>query len=223
MRLIVLAISCCLGLPLSADTVPLKIEDCVSSGKKGALLCSVTNTTEFSVGTAYYRFVLRSEGRSYPWHISNGSVVVPGGIEPSETVELTIDVSEPALDTQKRMEGQDVLIEKSAWAHGVSSVEIGSNQGNFGSLFSPCWNVGSLSRDALQTSITVIFDLSDAGVEFGSIKPKMPISSSAEKQAFEAARRAILRCGAQGIPSLPSGSANGPVEVTFDARKMHVR
>ncbi|ATG38118.1 Cell division and transport-associated protein TolA (plasmid) [Phaeobacter piscinae] len=223
MRPILMALTCCLGLPVSADTVPLKIEGCESSTEKGALRCSFTNTSEFAVGVTFYRFVLREEGRTYPWHTAEGSVAVPGGIEPGETVELAVGLSEPAPDTQKRMEGRDIIIEKTAWAQGLKFKEPGSGYEILGSFFSRCWNVGSLSTEALQTSITVIFNLSDARVDTGSIKPKAPIATTAEKQAYEAARRAIIRCGARGVPTLPSGYAGGLVEMTFDAQAMRVK
>ena len=65
-----------------------------------------------------------------------------------------------------------------------------------------CWNVGALSTEAQRTTISV-------NVTVG--QDKKPVSASitlagtngsdaATRQAFEAARRAILRCGAQGFP-----------------------
>lgn len=82
----------------------------------------------------------------------------------------------------------------------------------------PCWNVGSLSSEALRTSVIVGFIISDDGnLEASSIRL---ISSSggegtAARQAYEAARRAILRCGvvdpleigAQAIEFGPKGIA----------------
>jgi hypothetical protein len=218
-----LALACCLGLPVSADTVPLKIEGCESSAEKAALRCSFTNTSEFAVDVAFYRFVFREDGRTYPWHTAEGSVAVPGGIEPSETVELTIGLSEPDPDTQKRMEGRAIVIEKTAWAERLELEEPSSDSKLLGSFFTECWNVGSLSTEALHTSITVTFNLSDARVDSGSIKPKTPIATTAQKEAYEAARRAIIRCGARGVPTLSAGYADGLVEMTFDAQAMRVK
>lgn len=223
MRSMLLALACCLGLPVCADNVPLKIAGCESTAEKGAVRCSFTNTSEFAVGVAFYRFVLREDDRAYPWHITEGSVAVPGGIEPGETVELTIGLSEPDPDTQKRMEGRAILIEKTAWAERLELEEPGSDSKLLGSFFTECWNVGSLSAEALHTSITVTFNLSDARVDVGSIKPKAPIATTAQKEAYEAARRAIIRCGARGVPTQSAGYADGLVELTFDAQAMRVK
>lgn len=66
-----------------------------------------------------------------------------------------------------------------------------------------CWNVGSLSTDALATTVVVAVDMEQSGKPVtGSIK-MVSFSGGSERgarQAFEAARRAIIRCGARGFP-----------------------
>jgi hypothetical protein len=68
-----------------------------------------------------------------------------------------------------------------------------------------CWNVGSMSADAKETSVTVAFELNlDGSLVQDSIRLLVAEGGNerAAQEAFEAARRAILRCGAQGF-SLP--------------------
>jgi hypothetical protein len=65
-----------------------------------------------------------------------------------------------------------------------------------------CWNVGSLSSEALQTTVTVGVTVAQSGVpDAGSIRMLgyEGGSDASAKQAYEAGRRAIIRCGASGF------------------------
>ncbi|CAN0592195.1 unnamed protein product, partial [Ectocarpus sp. 12 AP-2014] len=67
---------------------------------------------------------------------------------------------------------------------------------------SSCWNVGSLSTDALGTTVVVGVEMEQSGKPIsGSIKlvSSSGGSQSGQQQAFEAARRAIIRCGVRGF------------------------
>ncbi len=88
-----------------------------------------------------------------------------------------------------------------------------------------CWNVGALSTDALHTIVTIGMtmtpdgkpgDLRLIGTEGGS--------DASAQQAFEAGRRAILRCAKGGYP-LPSEKYEQwkEIEITFDPSKMALR
>ncbi len=90
-----------------------------------------------------------------------------------------------------------------------------------------CWNVGSLSSEALRTTVVVGVTMGeDAKPVVGSIEM---ISASggngaAAKQAFEAARRAIIRCGASGY-DLPKDKYDywRDIEMTFNPEKMRIK
>lgn len=92
---------------------------------------------------------------------------------------------------------------------------------------SACWNVGSLSSEALQTTVVVAVSMTSTGKpETNSIRM---VSSSgggatAAKQAFEAGRRAILRCGAKGF-DLPAEKYEQwrDIEMTFNPEKMRIK
>lgn len=92
---------------------------------------------------------------------------------------------------------------------------------------SNCWNVGALSTDALRTTVVVGVDMTQDGKPVvGSIRM---LSSSggpdaAANQAFEAARRAIIRCGARGY-DLPQEKFDQwrEIEMTFNPERMRVK
>jgi hypothetical protein len=92
---------------------------------------------------------------------------------------------------------------------------------------SNCWNVGALSTDALNTTVVVAVSMAQDG------KPLVPTirmlassggSDGAARQAFEAARRAIIRCGAKGF-DLPSEKYSQwqEIEMTFNPERMRVK
>jgi hypothetical protein len=90
-----------------------------------------------------------------------------------------------------------------------------------------CWNVGALSSEALQTTVVVGFDMSRDGVpDGGSIRLVEFTGGSREaaQQAYEAARRAVIRCGAQGF-DLPLESYDrwSEVELIFNPNGMRLR
>lgn len=80
--------------------------------------------------------------------------------------------------------------------------------------FKPCWNVGALSREAMSVETTLNFSFSGSRIDVSSIKSKTPIETQAERAAYDAARRAVVRCGSTGF-SMPSGQNSGTADVTF--------
>jgi len=92
---------------------------------------------------------------------------------------------------------------------------------------SSCWNVASLSSEALQTTVVVGASLTREGKpEAGSIKMLFYSggSQAAANVAFDAARRAILRCGSRGY-KLPSEKYEQwrDIEFTFNPEKMRIK
>lgn len=92
---------------------------------------------------------------------------------------------------------------------------------------SSCWNVGSLSSDALSTTVTVGVSLSQDGKPItASIKMLSAEggATAAAKQAYEAARRAIIRCGASGY-NLPADKYDQwkDIEMTFNPERMRIK
>ena len=92
---------------------------------------------------------------------------------------------------------------------------------------SSCWNVGSLSSEALRTTVVVSVAMNQDGTpQTNSIT--MTSSSggtqAAAGQAFEAARRAIIRCGARGyqLPVDKFGQWQN-IEMTFNPERMRIK
>ena len=92
---------------------------------------------------------------------------------------------------------------------------------------SQCWNVGSLSTDALGTTVVVGVDMEQSGKPVaGSIRlvDFSGGSQLAAQQAFEAARRAIIRCGSKGFPLPVEKYAEWrEIEMTFNPEGMQFR
>jgi hypothetical protein len=87
-----------------------------------------------------------------------------------------------------------------------------------------CWNVGSLSSEAMRTAIKVSFRVDQNNKpDVGSIRmiASSGGSDASARQAFEAARRAIIRCGASGY-NLPKEKFAQwrDIEMTFNPEKM---
>jgi len=88
-----------------------------------------------------------------------------------------------------------------------------------------CWNVGAVSTEALAVTVTVGISMTRDG------RPGEPRllghsggSEAAAAQAFDAARRAILRCGIGGY-DLPADRYERwrEVEITFNPEKMRLK
>lgn len=90
-----------------------------------------------------------------------------------------------------------------------------------------CWNVGALSMEALRTTVVVAVSVAQDGIpEAGSITlvESNGESDTATRQAFEAARRAIIRCGARGFPLPPEKYETWKnMELVFDPNGMRMR
>jgi hypothetical protein len=90
-----------------------------------------------------------------------------------------------------------------------------------------CWNVGSLSTEALRVTVTVAVSVAQTGVpDAGSIRmiEFEGGSEGAARQAFEAARRAIIRCGANGFPLPPEKYDQWrDIEMVFNPERMRIK
>lgn len=103
----------------------------------------------------------------------------------------------------------------------------GGERDAFRVAVSQCWNVGSLSTEALGTTVVVGVEVQRDGVPVtNSIRliSSSGGSDAAARQAFEAARRAIIRCGARGFPLPPEKYGQWrDIEMTFNPEGMQFR
>tara|TARA_B110000908_G_C10188060_1_gene419043 strand:+ start:67 stop:1014 length:948 start_codon:yes stop_codon:yes gene_type:complete len=90
-----------------------------------------------------------------------------------------------------------------------------------------CWAVGSLSSLALETTVVVAVSFTQDGKPVLSSIRQVDSeggTSASVKQAFETARRAIIRCGARGF-DLPSDEYDQwkDFEMTFDPKGIRIK
>ncbi|MCR9068674.1 MAG: hypothetical protein NXH79_07490 [Rhodobacteraceae bacterium] len=90
-----------------------------------------------------------------------------------------------------------------------------------------CWNVGSLSTEAQGTTVAITFTMDRDGVP-DAVSLRMTNASggsdTAIQQAFEAGRRAILRCGINGYDLPPESYDRWQrVEIIFNPQGMRLR
>lgn len=90
-----------------------------------------------------------------------------------------------------------------------------------------CWNVGSLSSEALRTTVVVAVSMTEDGRPQSESLRMLGFEGGTEaaaRQAFESARRAIIRCGANGF-SLPRDKYDQwrEIEMTFNPENMRIR
>lgn len=90
-----------------------------------------------------------------------------------------------------------------------------------------CWNLGSLSSEAMRTTVIVSVRMTrDAKPDTASIRLEgfQGGGEGAARQAFEAARRAIIRCSGGGYPLPPEKYAQwAEIEMTFNPENMRIR
>ena len=90
-----------------------------------------------------------------------------------------------------------------------------------------CWNTGALSNDALKTTVTVGMTVAQNGVPDAASIRMIGFEGGTDasaRQAYEAARRAIIRCGARGFKLPPEKYEQWrTIEMTFDPEKMRIK
>jgi hypothetical protein len=90
-----------------------------------------------------------------------------------------------------------------------------------------CWNVGSLSSDALLTTVTVAVSMGQDGVPDAASIRMIGFQGGTDasaRQAYEAARRAIIRCGARGFPLPPEKYEQWRnIEMEFNPERMRIK
>ncbi|MEL6914112.1 MAG: energy transducer TonB [Pseudomonadota bacterium] len=103
----------------------------------------------------------------------------------------------------------------------------GGERDAFRVALSRCWNVGSLSTEALGTTVVVGFDMNRDGTPVNASITLLASSgggSAAAQQAYEAGRRAIIRCGVDGFDLPPEKYEQWrEIEITFNPEEMRIR
>lgn len=87
-----------------------------------------------------------------------------------------------------------------------------------------CWNVGTLSSEALRTTVVIKVAMTPEGRPVNNSIQMVSHAGGTDasaRQAFEAGRRAVIRCGASGydLPADKYGQWKD-IEITFDPERM---
>lgn len=90
-----------------------------------------------------------------------------------------------------------------------------------------CWNVGSLSSEAMRTRVTVALSMTPEGKPIMNSLKMIGFEGGTEAaalKAYEAARRAIIRCGSRGYRLPPEKYEQWrDIEITFNPEQMRNR
>lgn len=150
---------------------------------------------------------------------------------PDRPAPQTSSASSDNVDTQPNALTEDAVADALAEALSAASSApqgpplTGSETEGFRLAVNKCWNV-DLGSESARVQVTVAFQLSrDGKVQNGVRKVAASGGSTAAiEAAFQAARRAILRCGARGY-DLPAEKYEHwrDVEITFDPSGMRFR
>lgn len=204
------------------------VSACRFGDAQGVLTCNVYNPFEQAVASIEYSLVATEGGREVPWGFSSGSLSVAGGVEPGETVELTF----VAPDLPERAKGREILIVVDrARAFDFSGKVLNAVQSSANtskltdleadrltSAIAPCWNVGALSVTALRATVVLSVQVDATGLpdaeSIAFVEGSMG-SETDKRQAFEAARRAVIRCGARGLPYGPKMDEPSTLVIEF--------
>ncbi|MEO0634427.1 MAG: energy transducer TonB, partial [Pseudomonadota bacterium] len=153
---------------------------------------------------------------------------------PSVRPNAPVRTAEPAPETLAPAETDDAVNDalREALGGGQEQIPTGPplTSGEKDSLrvaVSSCWNVGSLSTEALGTTVVVTVDMTPDGKPVNSsirLTSSSGGSASAATQAFEAARRAIIRCTRDGyaLPAEKYGQWK-EIEMTFNPERMRIK
>jgi hypothetical protein len=149
------------------------------------LSCPVSNSGDNAFRSIRYAVVAVEDGRTFPWAETTGVVEIPGGLEPGETVNANF----PLPTLPERAEGREIQYKASAnplaWLDDAATI-------------AGCWNTGTLTSAALAETITIRFSVDVRGVPYGLVLDANGSNNPNAMAAFQAARRAILRCGGNG-------------------------
>ena len=196
----------------ASPSLTQEIDNCVAEKNQNvpsrlSVSCDITNTLDAAIAEIEVEVVSKSSNRTVPWTDSISRFGVPGGIEPRETVHQLVAVAvlpQRAIGEINEIVWTVTAIE--AWD--VSGLPIMNplpeitfaNQQMIAASVSPCFDVGTLSRSAQQQSVIIDFEIDDIGrPDIFSMSARTAEMSPDETQLFEAARRAILRCGSNGF------------------------
>ena len=145
---------------------------------------------------------------------------------PAETQDTQSDAINDALASAIGEAAEEPVAEAAAAAPSGPPMTAGEKDALRVSV-QKCWNVGSLSTEALKVTVTVSVTMQPDGRPDAASIRQLEFeggSEAAAGQAYEAARRAIIRCGATGF-DLPADKYDQwrVIEMVFNPERMRIK
>lgn len=250
LRLVFLAVV--VGTPACANVA--EVSDCSLTDPVfgfQSVECNVTNVSDAPMAALRYGIRITEVGRAVPWQefglnmpdsVPTGLLTrVPGGIEPGETVPVSFLI-EPLNERAQRdnmeinlviiyaKDVHDNLINGTSGSSATSGSSGALSQADIDILrltIEDCWNVGQLSREAMQVEVTIAFEMTaDARPVTESIRLVEASGGDmqAQQEAFSLVSIAINACARDGFGLPPQLYDQWrEVEITFDLSRMNVR
>ena len=192
-----------------APSLAFEVTDCAArttySAQSLAVECDVTNRLDGAIASFAVELRASQAGRTVPWLEQIARVEVAGGIEPTETINIL--VATPNISNRANLsEVMWTATPIEAW--GVDGQALLQSRDrltaqearDLAASIRPCFSLGALSRGAQSSTVEIAFALDAFGrPDIFAMESTSSAMTSAERQLFEAARRAIFRCGTSGL------------------------
>ncbi|WP_406736659.1 hypothetical protein [Thioclava sp. GXIMD4215] len=189
----------------------LDVKSCRSSEQ--VVICAVENLASKPIAAINFRLIAGEVGRSVPWGESSGVEWIAGGIEPGETVDVTLkfpSIPQSAVNRKLsfRLEATAKYVAKGDWDSDEFEYDDAEpiSQNAYDAFLidiKQCLNLGAMSISALRVKVVVGMDLDRNAVPVLSsihLVDRHGGTPDEAKQAYEVVRRAITRCGSDGFP-----------------------
>ena len=164
---------------------------------------------------------VEAEREAEPLDTSPPEDITPEPVEPED--EESVDIAALIAGVQEEADAPDNQIPVSSLTAPLTASEKDGLKG----AIQACWNLGSLSDEAKRIVVTISVSLQANGQPIpNSIKllNASPGGDAAKRKAFEAGRRAILRCLSQGYELPPDKYERWRrVEIVFNPEEMRKR
>lgn len=196
-----------------APSVAFEVTNCAArttyTAQSLAVECDVTNRLNSAIASFAVELRASQVGRTVPWLEQTARVNVAGGVEPEETINIL--VATPNISNRANL-SEVIWTATPIEAWSIDGQALLTRRGeltaqearDLAASIRPCFSLGTLSREAQSSTVEIAFALDGFGrPDIFTMESTSNAMTSAERQLFEAARRAILRCGTSGLAAGP--------------------
>jgi hypothetical protein len=182
----------------------------------GTYVCEFTNEADRAIASVAYSITVTGTGREVPWLQTQSEKYIPGGLEPGETISITIwngILPDRADPNQLEWKLDNVIF------YGADNFPI-EYKASDKSKQIPSAAAESIKRclvvDVTAPPFTVSLTIT-SGTD-GKVVDVQPISGSRDSAGFKAASKAVIRCS-----SFFTLEPNTEYAVTFNSKTFEVK